>query len=243
MKQQLQLNVIPFTHPIQEAVFAFYTTQKDGFCRIHKDDLNELTDGVLDKSQLHQGEYLYTDFEPPKENAITFSVNLSDCIHFASHYYRHLIRTYFKGVADIIHRNFTNEVEVWFLNPKINNSKFNVYNQFTLKIQHCRLTDGPELVLSFDGTTKVLKQSIAEINNFKTELYNWINCNGELNRWKYLTDNQKLNHENNYPIVSNTLKPHFGISFDVPDFKNRYPRYHTALTEFYNNYLNTEAFN
>jgi hypothetical protein len=35
------------------------------------------------------------------------------------------------------------------------------------------------VVVSFDGTTKVLNKSIAEIHNFKTELYNWIHCNGE----------------------------------------------------------------
>jgi hypothetical protein len=40
---------------------------------------------------------------------------------------------------------------------------------FTLKVQHNRANDGPELVVSFDGTTKVLNKSIAEIHNFKTE--------------------------------------------------------------------------
>lgn len=115
-------------------------------------------------------------------------------------------------------------------------------NQFTLKVQHSRVTEGSELVISFDGTTKVLNKSISEIHNFKTELYNWINCNGELNRWKYLIDEQKLNHVKNYPVVSNTLKPHFDIAFDVPDFKNRYPKYFGFLNEFYEKHLNTEAF-
>ncbi|MBK8686084.1 MAG: hypothetical protein IPN26_14530 [Bacteroidetes bacterium] len=35
--------------------------------------------------------------------------------------------------------------------------------------------------------------------------------------------NKKLNHEKNYPVVSNTLKPHFDIAFDVPDFKTVIP--------------------
>jgi hypothetical protein len=183
---------------------------------------------LVDESELHYGNWLYTDFAPAKENAIIISVNLNECKYFAQHYYRHLIRTHFKGVADIMRKNFTNEIEVWFHNTKASSTKFKVYNQFTLKVQHNRVTEGPELVVSFDGTTKVLNKSIAEIHNFKTELYNWINCNGELNRWKYLTDEQKLNHEKNYPVVSNTLKPHFDIAFDVPDFKNRYPKYFTC---------------
>ncbi|MDZ4668558.1 MAG: hypothetical protein SGJ00_11850, partial [bacterium] len=206
MQQEIQLNIIPFTAPVQEAEmrvgirpdqnknkkapgqFAFYTTNHDGDCPIHKDDINRAIEGLVDESELHYGNWLHTDFAAPKENAIIITVNLTDCKYFAQHYYRHLIRSHFKGVADIMRKNFTNEIEVWFHNTKASSTKFKVYNQFTLKVQHSRVTEGPELVISFDGTTKVLNKSISEIHNFKTELYNWINCNGELNRWKYLTD-------------------------------------------------------
>ena len=242
MQQTLQLNIIPFTAPLQEAEFAFYTTKHEGYCPIHKDDLNGAIEGIIDESELHYGNWLYTDFLPAKEDAIVITVNLTDCKYFAQHYYRHIIRNHFKGVADIMRKNFTNEIEVWFHNTKSTSTKFKVYNQFTLKVQHSRITDGPELVLSYDGTTKVYNKSIAEIQNFQTENYNWINCNGELNRWKYLTDEQKLNHEKNYPVVSNKLKPHFDIAFDIPDFKNRYPKYFNNLKEFYDKYLNTEVF-
>lgn len=242
MQQTLQLNIIPFTAPLQEDEFAFYTTKHEGYCPIHKDDLNGAIEGIIDESELHYGNWLYTDFLPAKEDAIVITVNLTDCKYFAQHYYRHIIRNHFKGVADIMRKNFTNEIEVWFHNTKSTSTKFKVYNQFTLKVQHSRITDGPELVLSYDGTTKVYNKSIAEIQNFQTENYNWINCNGELNRWKYLTDDQKLNHEKNYPVVSNKLKPHFDIAFDIPDFKNRYPKYFTNLKEFYDKDLNTEVF-
>lgn len=242
MNQNLLINIIPFTPPIQQGDFAFYTTKKEGFCPIHKNDLQGAIDGLIDESELHYGNWLYTDFLPAKENAIIISVNLQECIYFSQHYYRHLIRKYFKGVAHIMHNNFTNEVEVWIHAPQLSNTKFKVYNQFTLKVQHNRVTDGPELVVSYDGTTKVLNKSIAEIRNFKTELYNWINCDGELNRWKFLTDEQKLHHEKNFPVVSNPLKPHFDIAFDIPDFRNRYPKYFDRLQEFYNTYLNVAAF-
>jgi len=242
MQQTLQLNIIPFSAPVQEAEFAFYKARQDEYFPIFKNDLEGLLDDKFTALELLELEKLYTDFQPAKEDAITIKINLANTPRFANHYYRHLIRTYFKGVADIMRQNFTSETEVWFHNATASNAKYKVYNQFTLKVQHSRVTEGPELVVSFDGTTKVYNKSIAEIHNFKTELYNWINCNGELNRWKYLTDEQKLNHEKNYPVVSNSLKPHFDIAFDIPDFKNRYPKYYNYLNDFYSKYLNTEAF-
>lgn len=242
MNQSLLLNIIPFKAPVQEAQFAFYTSKQEGYCPIHKDDLKGVIEGLIDESQLEHGNWLYTDFEPAKEGATLINVSLTECIYFAQHYYRHLIRQYFLGIADVMRSNFTNEIEVWFHNKQKSTAKFNVYNQFTLKVQHSRVTDGPELVLSFDGTTKVLTKSVGQIYNFKTELYNWINCNGLLYRWKFLPEHFKQDLNKLYPVVSNTLKPHFDIAFETPDFRNRFPRYLDTLRDFYNKYLNVEAF-
>ena len=242
MHQDLVLNIIPFEAPIQEGNFSFYTRKQEGYCPIHKDDLEGAFDGLINDSNLDRGNWLYTDFGEPRENAIIIPVDLKEKVYFAQHYYRHLIRQHFMGVADVMRSNFTNEIEVWFHNRQKSTRTYNTYNQFTLKVQHCRVTDGPELVVSFDGTSKVLTRSVGELYNFKTELYNWINCNGLLYRWKYLPDHFKQDLKKLYPVLSNTLKPHFDIAFDLPDFKNRYPRYFSTLEDFYDKYLNTEIF-
>jgi hypothetical protein len=48
MVQSLQLYIIPFTAPVQSADFAFYTAKQDGYCPIHKDDLNGAIEGFID---------------------------------------------------------------------------------------------------------------------------------------------------------------------------------------------------
>ncbi len=161
MKQTIKLNVIPFDVPVAEVEFAFYTTNHDNYCRIHKDDLNDLFEDKIHESELHEGQWLYTDFQPAKENAIRIKVNLYDNVYFSLHYYRYLIRNYFSGKADIMHSNFTKEIEVYFQNKQLSDNLYKVYNQFTLKVQHSRFTDGPELVVSYDGTTKVYNKSLA----------------------------------------------------------------------------------
>lgn len=242
--QQITLNIIPFTPPIASGVFPFYRNKQyqPGFCPVSAGDLDGVLEQKMSKLDALETDWLYTDFAKPREDAILLDIDFTKNIHFAAHYYRHLLRQHFKGVAHIMHQNFTNEVEVWFLNTQLTSSKYNVYNQFTLKIQHNRISDGPELVISYDGRTKVYKQSVQEMVGFPTEYFNWMNCDGTLYRYKWLPDEFKLNLNKVYPVLSNKLKPQLQIAFDVPDTSNRYPTYKKVLQEFYDTQIKTDAF-
>lgn len=244
MQQNILLNIIPFTAPVQKATFSFYKEYSEGFCPVYVDrELEGLLDNKMTKLEIADTAWLYTDFQPPKENAIELEIDLTVHTGFALHYYRYLIFEYFRnGVAAIMHRNFVKEIEVWMPDEATNNSKYNVYNQFTIKVQHGNVGNSPELVLSYDGKTKVYKQSVAEMTGFDTAHFNWMNCNGILHKWGKLPDEHKLNLDKVYPVLSNKLKPQLNIAFDLPDLTNRYPKYHKALTDFYNTYLNTAAF-
>jgi hypothetical protein len=140
-------------------------------------------------------------------------------------------------------KNFTNEIEVWFHNTKSSSTKFKVYNQFTLKVQHKRVTEGPELVVSFDGTTKVFKQSITDNPDFDTSKYNPNNCNGTIYRYDKKPDAVKQQMETLFPVLSNPLKKEFNTEPDETVIENRYIPYLKQLEWFYKNYINTAAFN
>lgn len=242
MEQNLILNIIPFAAAPGKQTFAFYKARHEDYAPVFKADLDGLLDDKFTETELAAIEKLYTDFQPAREGAIELEIDLSVSHRFANHYYRYLIRNYFKDVADIMHRNFTSETEVWFHNTEKSTSTYKVYNQFTLKVQHGRVSDNHELLLSYDGTTKVLAKPVSDVYNFNTNLYNWIVCNGVLYKWKYRPQHVINQPGNCYPVVSNTLKPHFEIAFDIPDLQNRYPKYLDILQEFYNKYLDNDSF-
>ena len=243
MQQILTLNIIPFATVPGKKTFAFYRERiDDSYYPIFKNDLQGLLDNKLPQLELIELEKLYTDFQPAKEGAIQLDIDLSVSYRFANHYYRHLIREYFLGIADILQQNFTSETEVWFHDKDKSNAKYNQYNQFTIKVQHSRVTNGPELVLSYDGTTKVFAKPVSQILNFNTNLYNWIVCNGLLYKWKYRPQSVINMPDKCYPVLNNEIKPHLEIAPDTPNLTNRYPRYLSILQDFYNKYLNIPAF-
>ena len=202
-----------------------------------------LLDGKMTLLEQADFPWLYTDFKAPQEGALVIDIDLSLHTDFAAHYYRHLIFNHFKNaVADIMHRNFTKEVEVWFLNEASTSVKYNVYSQYTLKIQHNKVSNGPELVIAYDGNTKVYKESVKQMVGFDTAKFTWMNCNGILYKWKYLPDEHKLNLDKIFPVLSNTLKTEVGVRPDSPDTSNRYPKYHKEINGFYTKYLDNDTF-
>ncbi|MFZ4741127.1 MAG: Piwi domain-containing protein [Bacteroidales bacterium] len=240
--QNLLINIIPFSLPVISAEFPFYKDKTEGYCPIHKGDLTGVIENHFSEEELEQFQWLYTNFGTPKENAIILNVDLSENIYFANHYHRFLIRSYFNEIAEVIDSNFTNEIEVWFKAPQQSNPKYTIYNLFTLKAQFARITDGPELVVSFDGTTKVLNKSLQDLTNFPTDQLNWVKCEKSIYRYKYMPIELKQDMDKIFPVVSNKLKPQFNIVFDKPTFDNRYPKYKRILDAFYNDYLNNESF-
>jgi len=215
--------------------------KQDGFVPIHRDDLGkEFIESLYKTKQLTVQDWYYIDFENKQGRLI--KVDLEKAVYFANHYYRYLIHKHFKSVADVVYPNFTNDIEVWIKNPSLGTNIYSVYNVYTLKIQQARITAGPELVLSFDGITKVLKKSLQDLQDFRTEKLNWINCDGVLHKFKYMPPHYKQDLDKLFPVISNPLKTEFEISFHVPDFRNRYPKYLRELESFYNTYLDTSEF-
>ena len=97
-------------------------------------------------------------------------------------------------------------------------------------------------MVSYDGTSKIYTKSIQDLGSFDTEELNWVNSNGKLYRWLLMPPEDKQDLDKIFPVLSNTLKPMFGIPFDIPTFENRYPKYLNFINTFYETYLNTVAF-
>jgi hypothetical protein len=238
--EQILLNVIPFT-PIQDKLtFAFYGDKVPGGASIKWDKLfEEFPEGRDPKAQSY-----YSDFQPAREGAITKEIDVFKAIKFTQHYYRYLILNYFKQIkGSIVFPNFTRDIEVWFEEMKVNNPTYQLYNKFTIKVQYKNVANsGYELMLAYNGTSKVWRKCIADIEDYDSDKYTSIVHNGIVYNYKKMCPELKQDIENLFPILNNEIKRDWEIEEDRI-FENRYPIFLEHIQSFYNFYVNTTEFN
>ncbi len=246
MDQTIQLNVIPFKPMIDEIICNFHYNKptKGSYASIYIDNISTVLEGKIDASMLNEDNKLYTNFTLEDPDTIQLKINLADNPYFALHYYRQVITEYFRSVADVMYNNFTKDIQVWFKSVEQSDTKYTTYFKFTLKVQHARLTNGPEIVLSFDGKSKVYDTPIGQLSNLDpAKYYRWVIYKNRLHYWRDLDPGIKNDLDNVFLLVNNNVKPELGITFDTPTFTNRYPKYKSYLDHFYTTYLHKASFN
>jgi hypothetical protein len=238
--ENLKINIIPFNHPSLKKEFGFYKEKKEGFHAIHRAELpKEIWDNF--KTELQDLKFLYSNFSDTQDCDMLASVDMYKSTTFAKHYYTRLVYNYFYAIADAIQFNYVKDIEVWFLDTKAVATGFKTYNKYTLKVEFSGLTKSPALLLSYDGTSKIATTSIDKIDipsiHFKTVVYK-----KEIFKFDLLSEEAKQNMELVFPLLNIPIKNNLNIPHSVPKKGNRYKPYFNYITNFYNNYLNTEEF-
>lgn len=244
MHQTLILNILPFTIAPGKKTFAFYKEWFQGAYAVYISE--ELLPVVqhFHKPDPAKAEtqWLYSDFMPLRDGGIELEIDLAVHLQFAEHYYRFLISNYFRDIAPIMRRNFTQEVELWMLDTTWKGKDYNQYYKFTLAVQHS-VNKTPELIVSYDGNSRVLKKSMAELPGLDTLIYRWMNYKGLLYHWgESFPDEALRNQHEVFPVISNELGTELEIIFPRSDRNNRYPTFFKLITGFYAKYLNNDEF-
>lgn len=245
MSQTIQLNIISFTSVTDKMAFAFYGDKQKGSVPIYWNKIMETF--PEDREAKHKN--YYTDFQLPREGAIIKEIEFNNAISFSLHYFRYIIFNYFKVIENaIVFPNFTDDIEVWFPDTKHKNAIYQLYNKYTIKVQYKQVTKGYELVIAYNGTSKILHKSVEELPDFDSNKYNLINCNGTVYKFKKMPDEVSQDRATQFPVLSNTLKMEF-IREEVEAEKkkekkpkNQYPIYLEQQENFYATYINTKEF-
>jgi len=145
IQQNLILNMLTCTHPVETAEFSFSAEKADCLFSIHKTEWPVNIEDLFPKLN-HTTQYLYVNFEPTRDEK-KLTVNLHKSPRFAKHYYQWLISRYFNKVASVSKPNFIRDNEFWFWDKEASTYQFFIFKRFVVKVQIKGITDFPELVI------------------------------------------------------------------------------------------------
>ncbi len=237
---KLILNILPFDHPAETADFSIAIEKAEDLFSIHK---KEWPDNIADLfPKLNKDtQYLYVNFNPDSDEK-KLSVNLPKSPRFAKHYYNWLIFSYFsKSNKCISTPNFINDNQFWFWDKDASTGQFHLFKRFVIKVQINRIVDSPELVISYEGTSKVFKEGLDKINA-PTEAFSKVIYNRQLIPYDKLTDEAKLDLSKVRPVLNNSLRSALDLPWEMDRNPNKLKYFFDEITWFVNTYLNTPEF-
>lgn len=237
----LTLNLITFTPVENSKTFGFITKKQEGYHPLAKHEIPKILFESHEDGHFDDIEYLYSDFKTIDNCDFTCEVDLSESLNFARYYYTFLVYEYFLDKADIMYPDFIKSIVIWSKLPSSTYVDTTSYEKFTIKVQIAQVTKQPELILSYDGISEVLKKSLAELGDFPTELFKKIVYKNRIYKYEEIL---KITSVQNtlYPYLNNPIRYYLNRTIKTKPRENRYPNYLKKIQQFYETFLNNSSF-
>ncbi|RXP54544.1 hypothetical protein EC396_09180 [Lutibacter sp. HS1-25] len=248
MKEHLKCNILSFDWPEIKTTFYFTLNDIEGSHRIHHSKFSENILKAFPNLNTKETEFIFTTFDTPSPNGIPIQIKMfKQELHIYKQYLKNKVKQHFLNKGYVVDKNFVRDTQVWIPGKNTKNPHFQLHYKFSLKIQFAQVTEYPELVVSYDGTSKVLKKSVAEIEDstlisktiIGTKIYNYQKKIDTPEKEAYFNS---INLNEAYPIFNLKLGRALNIPLEVPSRENRYKKYLTILNAFKNRELITNEF-
>lgn len=240
-RTNLAFNSINFDFPKEKKQFYFSETYQAGSSKIHKSIFPTNIRTILPDAE----DFIYTSFDRKKENSKELEIDFqTENQDFIKRYYDAKINFYFRHIKhQIVKKGFIRENQIWVENIALSNAQFKVYHKYTLKIQFAKISKFPELIISYDGISRVFKQSAKElIPKLSASNFNWVVYENKLIRWGHEREDKNPDYSSYYPVLNKKIVEALNLEIGFSIEKNRYINYWKLIQNFYSTFLQTNEF-
>lgn len=238
MDKDYYFNILNFNYPKQKTTL-YFSLEEIGECYpVYKSKFPKDITTTFPNLDLRNSDNIYTTFDIPTEGFKPHSIEASPQFNrLYKQYLNFKIKQHFLNKGLIVSRNFVKDQQIWLPAKNEENSPFNQHYKFSLRIQFNRISKYPELMVSYDGTAKILKTPISQLEDttcIKKAIYNQkvFSYNMPIE-----TDDQKeywnsINFEESYPILNRELSNAHSIEITSNKPLNKYKTFMNLVNGF-----------
>jgi len=243
--QNLFFNILTFDYPTKKQIFYFSKDNTERCQRLHKSLFPKEIDSLFPGISNNGTDFIYTTFTGKREGFLPLTIDFTqENQDLIKRYYNRQVNFYFRVIKEqIVKVGFIKENQIWVHDIDQSTELWNIYSKFSLKVQLQTVSNFPELLVSYDGVSKVLKQSVAELTpNVSPTCFNWVLHENKLRKWSWLSDEDVPDYSTYYPVFNKELQAALHIPTTAPPRNNRYPKYCNNINSFYSRFLNIPEF-
>lgn len=261
MNQSLQFNILTFKLPAEQLTFYFNNEDAEGLVRCHKKSVPDEVVGFFGEQ-----EHYYTSFKDTQEGFLPVTKktvpdktaeltkdgteifrnvhNSAFTLSLITKYCNSLIAAYFREKGALVMPNFIKATEVWLPADNLDSTgKYSLYRKFSLKVQKTSVSSELQLLITWEGISKVFKKSVAEMQeDIPNGAYNWVIAGNGLSRFKNLPVQVRRSLDSVYPVWNFAIRDALKEKMGSPARGNKYLTFKKEIEEFYSRYLNTREF-
>lgn len=186
-------------------------------------------EGIVESAILQKNEFLFYSLEPAPA-ATEYSIDLSNKRYFVKPYVTSKFRNYFEQKSLMTIDDFVNGIQIW--TPKGVKQQFREYEKINLRQLSISNLSKLELLISFDGTSYATLKPLSSISVTST-----FSKYVESGRIEKVREDQEINSDSAYPILSYSMKKELGFKFENSPTKNTYLEYYQKISAFYTTHL------
>lgn len=227
------INIVPIIVLQEEIAFSFSKVEKGNFTRIYKDGFPK---NIPSNFINPQTKYAWWSKHLPQNSDQSIMVNLIENKRFAKKYFNKILYDYFNQKGFVININFINDTEVYIEDVSIINNEYRRFHRFSLHIDLNYLINGFSLRISYDGVSKILKRNIKQLG-IEMDHIGRIFYNNKITKYSSLSESEKADSENIYPILNFHLISALNINTESSVAKNKYRTHFDQITSFYEKFL------
>ena len=244
MNQELYFNILTFDIPNKPITFHFSIEKIGNAQKLYKNkfpsNIEEIFPGIYEQNP----DFIYTSFNFEKEGYTPLTLNLNEQpIELLKHYYNWRIKKYFKSKNKVVKPNFVNDNQVWIKDTTYKNETFAKYDKYTLKLQFKEISDFGELIIAYDGVSKIIKTPISELvkGDVSTSLLTGVIYNRNYFKYQRLPENI-TDFSEVYAVYNNPLRAALGYERDKKDRGNKYIQYKAKIGDFIKKHIVKDDF-
>jgi hypothetical protein len=245
MAQQLHFNILTFSWPKKAVPFYFHREEPKQHSRLHRNVFPNAIDSIFPGLNSSDQKFIGCTYDGKMDGFTALSIDFkTENPDLIKQYYNRKIKYIFqKKLNQIVKTNFIKETQVWV--PTISKSpeQYKMYDRFTVKVQLATVSVYPELVISYDGQSKVWNQPIAElIQEISPTKFKRVLFGNEIKKFDDLAKIKDADYSNCFAVLGKDLKAELNIPFDTPARGNRYKSYLGKVENFISSFFNSKDF-